>query len=205
MSSINFTPTVVTNPSKGVQGVYPLTQTLGQEGAIADMQAYVTRSYRNQSGAVIPFGVFVVPDKDPVTNDVFAVKTASGATGILGLANEVKIFEVAKGGTYDTGATAPDGRIGYPDKQTITVLSKGVVWVYSAEAVDLGDAVRFFAVDHSATLAGSFQGRFGKTAVNNKTVALTVGARWLSKTSGAGLALLELDIPATTFVADTSN
>lgn len=200
--AISFSATTVSDPT-GAQGIYPLTQTIGQEGGIADLQGYVSRSYRNQSGAVIPFGVLVATDNTPTSNDVFAVEIASGATGIVGLATEVKIFEGATGGIYPSNAIAADGRLGYPNSQTLSVLSKGVVWVYTAEAVALGDAVRFFKTTHNATLAGAHQGRFGKTAVTNKTVAITLGARWLSETTGAGLALLELDIPAATFAADT--
>jgi hypothetical protein len=93
--------------------------------------------------------------------------------------------------------------VGYPDTQTVNVLSKGVVWVYTTAAIALGDDVRFFGVDHSGTVDGAYVGRFTKTAVANKTFALTGGARWLSETSAAGLALLEIDIPGITFTADT--
>lgn len=198
--SVSFSQTTVSNPN-GVQGVYPLIQTIGSEGAIADMQAYVTRSYRNQSAAVIPFGVFVTTDNSAATNDVFAATTATGPAGILGLATEVKNFEV--GGTYSTGAVTADSRIGYPIGQTLSVLSKGVVWVYAYEAVVLGDAVRFLKVANTGSNAAALLGRFGKTSVANKTVAITTGARWLSETTGAGLALLELDIPSAAFSADT--
>jgi hypothetical protein len=93
--------------------------------------------------------------------------------------------------------------VGYPNGQTMNVVSKGVVWVYSTAAIALGDAVRFFGVDHSSTVTGAYVGRFTKTAVANKTFAMTGGARWLSETSGAGLVLLEIDIPGITFTADT--
>jgi hypothetical protein len=93
--------------------------------------------------------------------------------------------------------------VGYPDTQTVNVLSKGVVWVYATEAIALGDAVRFYGVDHSGTVSGAYVGRFATTAVAAKTFALTGGARWLSETSGAGLVLLELDLPGVTFTADT--
>lgn len=200
--AVSFTPTTVSNPT-GAQGTYPLTQTIGQEGALADLQAYVTRSYRNQSGAVIPFGILVMTDNSPSTNDVFAVEPATGATGIVGLALEAKIFEGALGGIYDTGAKAADGRLGYPAGQTVTVMSKGVAWVYTTEAVALGDAVRFWDTANDPTVAGAHLGRFCKTASTTKTTAITTGARWLSETTGAGLALLEIDLPAATFTADT--
>lgn len=198
--AVNFAQTTVSNPN-GVQGVYPLIQTLGAEGAIADMQAYVTRSYRNQTGGVIPFGVLVATDNTPTSNDTFAADYATGPAGILGLATEVKHFEV--GGTYATGAVTADSRIGYPNGQTLSVLSKGVAWVFAYEAVALGDAVRFLKVANTGSNADALLGRFGKTSVANKTVAITTGARWLSETTGAGLALLELDIPAAAFTADT--
>ena len=62
--------------------------------------------------------------------------------------------------------------------------------------------MRFFGVDHSATVTGAYVGRFTKTAVANKTFAMTGGVRWLSETSAAGLVLLEIDIPGITFTAD---
>ena len=208
--AVSFTPTVVTNP-QGAQGSYPQKMAIGHEGMIADLQAYVSRSYRNQSGAVIPFGALVMSDATPGTNDPLAVELATAATGIVGLALDSLTFEgVPAGNTAYNGASGfypgsavdANGLVGYPDKQTVNVMSKGVAIVYSAHAVTLGDAVRFFIVDHNGTTAGAFPGRFGKTAVANKTVAITSGARWLSKTTAAGLALLELDIPGATYSAD---
>ena len=80
-------------------------------------------------------------------------------------------------------------------------MSKGVIWVYTVEAVAMGDDVRAFITDQSGTTSGADQGRFGTTAVAGNTV-LIAGARWLSETTEAGLAQLELDIPASTFTAD---
>ncbi len=202
--AVSFTPTTVSNPS-GAQGTYPMTLTKGHEGMVADLQAYVSRSYRNQSGAAIPFGALVATDNTPTSNDQFAIQLAGAATGIVGLAISTLTMEGQTGGSaYVPNPTpfAADGRVGYPDKQTVNVLSKGVVWVYSVEAVALGDAVRFYLDDYSGTTAGAFQGRFGKTAVADHTIAIA-GARWLSETTAAGLVLLELDMPAATFSADT--
>jgi hypothetical protein len=200
-----FTATTVTNPS-GAQGSYPLVEVAGHEGMIADLQAYVSRSFRNQSGAAIPFGVLVMTDNSPTSNNALAVDTATGATGIVGLAVSSLTFEGVSGGSAYTPVPTPfaaDGRVGYPDKETVNVLSKGVIWVYTTEAVALGDAVRFWDTDYSGTVSGAFLGRFCKTASGTRTTAVTAGARWLSETSGAGLVLLELDIPACTFAADS--
>jgi hypothetical protein len=173
---------------------------------IADLQAYVSRSFRNQSGAAIPFGVLVATDNDPTSNNPLAVQIATGATLIQGLAVSSLTMEGVSGGSAYTPVPTPvysDGRIGYPDKETINVVSKGVVWVYATEAVALGDAVRFWDTENTGTVAGSFLGRFCKTASTTKTTAITAGARWLSETTAAGLVLLEIDIPACSFTADT--
>jgi len=202
--AVTFTATTVANPS-GAQGSYPLREVAGHEGMLADLQAYVCRSYRNQSGAAIPYGVLVQTDNSPTSNDALAVKIAEDATLIQGLAVSSQVLEGASlGSTYTPNPTPvySDGRYGYPNTETVNVVSKGVIWVYSATAIALGDAVRFYNADHSGTVTGAFLGRFTKTAVANKTVAIT-GARWLSETTAAGLVLLEIDIPGMTYSADT--
>ena len=202
--AVTFTATTVTNPT-GAQGSYPLREVAGHEGMLADLQAYVCRSYRNQSGAAIPYGVLVATDNSPTSNDALAVEIATGVTNIQGMAVSSLVLEGVSGGSSYTPNPTPvysDGRVGYPDKETINVVSKGVIWVYSVEAIALGDAVRFYKADYSGTTAGAFLGRFGKTAVASNTIAVT-GARWLSETSAAGLALLEIDIPGMTYSADT--
>lgn len=202
--AVSFTATTVTNPA-GAQGSYPLREEAAHEGMLADLQAYVSRSFRNQSGAALPFGALLATDNTPTSNDALAVDIAGAATGIVGIAVSSMTMEGVSGSSSYTPNPTPvaaDGRVGYPDKQTVNVLSKGVIWVYTAEAVALGDAVRAFIDDHSDTLDNAYKGRFGKTAVAAHTVAIG-NARWLSETSAAGLALLELDIPASTFTADT--
>jgi hypothetical protein len=202
--AVTFTATTVANPS-GAQGSYPLREVAGHEGMVADLQAYVCRSYRNQSGAAIPYGVLVQTDNSPTSNDALAVKIAEDVNLIQGIAVSSQVLEGASLGSAYTPVPTPvysDGRYGYPNTETVNVVSKGVIWVYSATAIALGDAVRFYNADHSATLTGAFLGRFTKTAVANKTVAIT-GARWLSETTAAGLVLLEIDIPGMTYSADT--
>jgi hypothetical protein len=199
-----FTATTVANPI-GAQGTYPQREGVGHEGMIADLQAYVTRSYFNQSGAAIPFGVPCMTDNNPTTLDQYAIEQATGATLIVGLTVDTLIHEGVSGSQAyipNPSPLASDGRMGYASGQAVNILSKGVIWVWSAVAVSLGDAVRFYKVDHSGTIATAYLGRWGKTAVANKTIAVTSGARWLSETSAAGLALLEFDLPGATFSAD---
>jgi len=203
--AVSFTATTVSNPT-GAQGSYPLREVAGHEGMLADLQAYVCRSYRNQSGAAIPYGVFVSTDNSPSSNDALAVEIATGTTLIQGIAVSSQVLEGASLGSSYTPVPTPvysDGRYGYPDKETVNVVSKGVIWVYSVDAIAIGDAVRFYKADYTGTTAGAFLGRFGKTAVATKTVEITAGARWLSETSAAGLVLLEIDIPGMTYSADS--
>lgn len=202
--AVTFTATTVANPA-GAQGSYPLREVAGHEGMIADLQAYVSRSFRNQTGAAIPYGVLVATDNTPTSNDALAVEIATGTTLIQGIAVSSQVLEGASLGSSYTPVPTPvysDGRYGYPDKETVNVVSKGVIWVYSVDAIAIGDAVRFYKADYTGTTAGAFLGRFGKTAVATKTIAVT-GARWVSETAAGGLALLEIDIPGMTYSADT--
>ena len=206
--AVTFTNTIVTNP-EGVQGDYPLELVVGHEGMLADLQAYVSRSYYNQTGAAIPFGRLLQLDTTPTTNDVYACELAAGATNIIGISIDCYTFEaVEKANTHYIGQPTwiredaeGEAHVGYPNEQVLNVMSKGVIWVYTAEAVSMGDPVRAFVADYSATTSGADQGRFGTSAVASNTV-LIGGARWLSETTEAGIALLELDIPASTFTAD---
>lgn len=207
--AITFTNTIVTNP-KGVQGDYPLEHVAGHEGMLADLQAYVSRSYVNQSGGALPFGRLLQIDNTPTTNDVYAVELAGGVANIVGIAIDCYTFEgVEAANTHYIGEptwirTDAEGEkhVGYPNQQVLNVMSKGVIWVHTVEAIALGDDVRAYIADYSGTTSTADQGRFGKSAVASNTVKIT-GARWLSETSAAGIALLELDIPASTFTADS--
>lgn len=205
--AVSFTPTTVNNPS-GAQGSYPLRLVAGHEGMIADLQPYNCRSYYNQSGSAIPFGACVFTDNTPTSNNQYAVEVGGTNVALFqGIAVSSLVHEgvsPAGNNSYIPNPTpfAADGRLGYADGQTVNVLSSGVVWVWTTEAVALGDAVRFWKVDNSGSVPGAFIGRFAKTAVVGKTIQMDSGARWLSETTGAGLALVEVDLPVITFTAD---
>lgn len=193
--AVTYSATTVSAPT-GVQGSYPLTLTKGHEGLIADAQAYVARSYSNETSAVVPFGHLVIRDA-AATDDGVKLPAGAAATDILGIAASTVAYE--KG----TDTVTAYGAEGYPDDARVNVLSKGVIYVFSAHAIALGDAVRVFHTDSaSASTNKGYKGRFGKTAEAGKTFALT-GARWLSTCAAGGIALLEIDIPGVTATADT--
>lgn len=207
--AVTFTDTNVSNPS-GAQGAYPLSLTNGHEGLIADLQAYVSRSYTNESGAVIPYGHAVIVDSAATSGLGAKLPAGAAATDILGIAVDSNVFENGAS-TYTATPTnkTSDGLIGYPDKQMVNVLSKGVVFVFTTQAVVLGDAVRIYHTDGAHARMGgghadySYAGRFAKDAEAGKTFQVTAGARWLSAASAGSIALLEIDIPALTVTADT--
>ena len=194
--AVSYSETLVSSPV-GAQGAYPQTLTKGHEGLIGDLQAYVSRSYTNETSAAIPFGHALIRDA-AASGDGVKLPAGASATGILGIAVDSNVFEV------NADAKTADGRVGYPDKEMVNVLSKGVVYVFSKDAIALGDAVRLFHTDSaSASSNKGYKGRFCKTAEAGKTFEVTAGARWLSACAAGGIALLEIDIPGLAVTADT--
>lgn len=207
--AVAFTPTTITTPI-GVQSSYPFTSVASHEGMLGNLTSYDTFTGINQTSAALPFGALVQVDTT-ASRDDNAVTLATGTTGNMGILIDSFTFEgVASGNAsyLSTSTGIPgtnlysDGRPGYPNRKSCNVLRRGQIWVYTTEAVGLTDAVRFWKVDNSGSVAGSFIGRFAKTSVTSKSVLITNGARWLTKTSAAGLALLEIEMAAVTFTAD---
>lgn len=195
--AVTYSESLVSNPA-GAQGSYPQTLTRGHEGMLGDLQAYVSRSYRNETGAVIPFGHALLQNGSGTADASAKLPAGASATNIVGLALDSNTFEV------NADAKTADGRVGYPDKETVNVMSKGVAYVYSAHAIAMGDAVRLFHTNSASVSSnGGYVGRFGKTAEAGKTFEVTAGARWLSSCAAGGIALLEIDIPGLAVSADT--
>lgn len=208
--AVTFTPTIVTNPS-GVQGEYLFTHEKAHEGMIADLAAYTSLSYVNQSAVALPIGALVATDNTS-GYDYNAVTLATGPTLIQGITIDSGTFEgvsagntnyVPAPGSFPGPHLAADGRPGYQPKHICNVMRSGIIWVFTTEAVAIGDPVRFWDTDHSGTVPGAFVGRFCTTASATQTTAFTSGATWMSETSGAGLAQLELNMSAALFTADT--
>lgn len=174
--------------SVGVQTSYATALAIGHAGLIADATDYDVRTGINETDAVIPFGVVVVVDGAGTSGD--AVKlAASDSTLALGITADSYTFETTKDA---------NGRPGYPDQATVNVVTEGVVLMYSEEAVAVGDEVH---VRHT-TASTNYAGYVRKTAVSGKT-SLLANAKFVSKTSGAGLAAVAIDGPTLTLTADT--
>jgi len=187
--AVTFTPTP--GAAGGVQSSYALELTAALEGQFADIADNSVSTFVNETGAVEAFGgLAVVNTAGTVGNSAKTIATTTDTVvGVNAL-------------TYvDETALDANTRPGVKDEQVMNILSKGVVAVYCVEAVDLTDAVRVYHDADTGVTSGSFAGRFAATAAANKTAVLS-GARWVSKTSAAGIALLELNGPDFTLTAD---
>lgn len=80
------------------------------------------------------------------------------------------------------------GTTGLKPKAQLNVLRSGRIWVAVEEAVAVGGAVRTRAV------APGTLGVFRTTADAGKSIDISKFARFLTSTSGAGFALLEIDM-----------
>lgn len=79
----------------------------------------------------------------------------------------------------------------YEAGESVSVLKKGRIWVWSEQAVGPGDPVYLRHTANGANVPGQFR----KDADTARADQITTGARWASITTGAGLALLEVNIP----------
>lgn len=208
--ALTFSVPATATPSPGVQLSYPLTMGIGHEGMLADLQAYISLSYTNTSGLPLAFGTLVSLNQAATAKSDLTITVVDKATDIIiGMNIDSNTFEGATGSAYQSSpgyypgtSILADGRIGTPDSQTANVLTSGNVLVYSTDTLTtMGDPVRFYITDASASIPGAFIGRWCTAPVAGKTVQITQGARWLSGTK-SNLVQLEIDALVSKYVAD---
>ena len=133
----------------------------------------------NGAAAAVGFGIMVRRD---VTNpeDQFDVFSATGQdpVGVL----------VHTHAQEDPTLADP---LGVALLEPASVLRRGRIWVVVEEAVAVGDPVFF---RHTAGAGGSEIGAFRNDADTASCDQIT-NAQWLQGSAGAGVALLELNIP----------
>lgn len=188
--AVTFTPT--SGAAGGVQSSYALELTAALEGQFADIADNNVATFINETGAGVAFGDLLVVNTGGTVGNSAKTVAATGDT-VVGV-NALTYIE-------ETNLDA-NGRPAAADKQALNVVNKGVVAVYVTGAVDLTSPVRVYYATHTGTTAGAHPGRFSHAYVSGKTRRLT-GARWVSKTTGAGVALLELNGPDFTLAADS--
>lgn len=97
----------------------------------------------------------------------------------------VAIYDASKQASLpEVAATAGD----YEAEDMVPVMTRGTVWVNVEGAVDESKGVFLRCVATGSEVAGHFRG----TADSSDCIDLSTKARWKSRTTGAGLALLEL-------------
>ncbi len=151
------------------------TQGVAFAGMVADNSLLKDcKSYLSaESSAEIAFGTAVVQG----TTEIECLKPAAQANLILGVVAH----------SHDYQKDVELGTTGLKPKATVTPLTRGRIWVVVTEAVTFTDAVR-------VNMSGADAGKFGKTSSGGVTKLITGAARWLSTTTGAGVAQLEIDI-----------
>lgn len=185
--AVTFT-TSGTASAGGVQQSYALELTALLEGQLSDIRDNTIGTYINETGATLAFGNVVVYN--------VAGTVANSATTISGASDAVLGVNVL---TYvDEKAVDANSRPGVKDKQAMNVANEGAVAVYVTGAVNPSSVVR---VLYSASGTGK-AGQFSHAYASGKTVRLS-GARYLTSTTGAGLAVLELNGPSFTLSADS--
>jgi len=185
--AVTFT-TSGTASAGGVQQTYGLTHDALLEGQLSDIRDNTIGTYINETGAALAFGNVVVYNE--------AGTVANSATTISGASDTVLGVNVL---TYvDETADDGDGRPGVKTAQACNVANEGAVAVYVTGAVTPKSVVR---VLYSASGTGK-AGQFSHAFASGKTVRLA-GARFLTSTTGSGLAILELNGPSFTLSADS--
>ena len=156
---------------------YSFNMPIAVEGKIADSEVNLKEGTWVAQG-VIPFGRGVV--KVPGEDDWIKLPDGTDNT-FHGVSLMSQPHEQALG----------TGIVQYEDTEPVNVLRKGKVWVYSEVAIDPDTDSPFFRF---AAGTGTVIGRFRNDA-DTATAAAVPNARFVTKSAGAGLVVLEINNP----------
>lgn len=138
-----------------------------------DVDSYVSE----EASAEMPFGAMVCQGASDDTCKIFGANTDK----MVGIVQHSHAYQIAN----ELGA------VGLKPKVTIGVKKRGKIWVTVDEAVTPASAVR---VRNDANGGANTNGTFRTTASAGHTMNISSFARFLSTTTGAGVALLEYDV-----------
>ena len=137
------------------------------------------RSRAVEDAAGVPAGVMLVDGTDPETQALLPSSTGQALQGIVAHQQAREDLALAGALMLSVGETA-------------SLVRKGRVWVVVEEAIAVGDAVFF---RHTAGGGGSNLGAFRNDADTASADEITAGAAWVVGSAGAGVALLEINLP----------
>lgn len=128
--------------------------------------------------AGVPAGIMLVDGTDPETQASLPSATGQGLQGVVVHQQAREKLDLA-------------GNLMLRDGETASLVRQGRIWVVVEEAVAVGDAVFF---RHTAGGGGSELGAFRNDA-DTVTADQVTQASWVVGSAGAGVALLEINIP----------
>ena len=172
----------------GVQQTYALEHDALLEGQLSDIRDNTIGTYINETGSVLAFGNVVVYNSGGTV-----ANSAATISGVSGVVQGVNVLTYVDETAFDS-----DSRPGVKNQQVLNVANEGAVAVYVTGAVTPASPVRVLYAASGTGKAGQFSHAFA----SGKTVRLS-NARFLSSTTGSGLAILELNGPSFTLSADS--
>lgn len=126
--------------------------------------------YACEGGGVAP-GMGVILGTDPEKQVKLAAATTSTMAGVALLQAKEQ---------------AADGTVVYADGDTVPVLNKGRAWVPVIEAVTAGNTAYL-------VFSGADKGKFAAAAGTGPIASAITGIRYITSTTGAGLAVIEIN------------
>lgn len=160
-----------------------------QAGGIAGLIADNTRgmviesAYQAEASAEIAFGRMVQYSTGIV--DPAKPSKALNLSGAPTLLGGVVVF----GHEYERRTQLGD--TGVKPKNLLSIMRRGRIWVVTEEAVDVTDDVYYRHTASGGNTPGSF-----RNDADSATAAKLYGARYLKKTTAAGITILEFDLAA---------
>lgn len=139
-------------------------------GTLYDLSYHRTDSYAVETDSIYPgMGVILGTNKEK------QVKLAAATTAaVAGIA-------LLQAKEQDNS-----GNVIYADKETIPVMNKGRAWVPVIEAVTAGNSAYL-------VFSGADKGKWAAAAGSGPVASVITGARFVTSTTGAGVAVVELN------------
>ena len=161
------------------QTSYSVNPDLGFRGLLGDPNddSYAI-PMANGSGATVGFGIMVRRDASNL-EDQFDNFSATGQTPLGVLVH-----------THAQQDSSVAGSGGVVSLEMASVLRRGRIWVAVEEAITVGDDVYFRHTSGTGTEIGAF-----RNDADTATCDQITNAEWLQGSTGAGVALLEINIP----------
>lgn len=154
-----------------MQTTYTMYQDAGIAGLIYDLSAHDTFSFSAEAPVLIGGPVILGTNKER------QCKTPSTAVGQAALVVGVAMLQ------YDFEQTGNTPALYYADKETVSTMKEGRIWVNTSAAVTAGNVANL----NLAT------GKFTDSVVGAGVEAFTqMTARFLTSNTAAGLAVLEI-------------